>query len=53
MSFVVSTVICFMLGALSWHLVERPMLKLKRKAMAPLAPDVLPQTAAVRTASAS
>jgi peptidoglycan/LPS O-acetylase OafA/YrhL len=35
-TFLASTVICFALGWLSWHFVERPMLKLKRKATAPL-----------------
>jgi peptidoglycan/LPS O-acetylase OafA/YrhL len=31
-----STVICFCLGWLSWHFIERPALTLKRKATAPL-----------------
>jgi peptidoglycan/LPS O-acetylase OafA/YrhL len=35
-TFVVSVPICFALGWLSWHFVERPMLKLKRRATAPL-----------------
>jgi peptidoglycan/LPS O-acetylase OafA/YrhL len=34
----VSVPICFALGWLSWHFVERPMLALKRKATAPLPP---------------
>ena len=35
-TFFASTVICFGLGWLSWHFVERPALTLKRKATAPL-----------------
>ena len=35
-TFLVSVPICFGLGWLSWHFVERPMLKLKRRATAPL-----------------
>ena len=35
-TFAASTVICFGLGWLSWHFVERPALTLKRKATAPL-----------------
>ncbi len=35
-TFLVSTVICFALGWLSWHFVERPALTLKRRATAPL-----------------
>lgn len=35
-TFVVSTLICFGLGWLSWHFVERPMLKLKKRPTAPL-----------------
>jgi peptidoglycan/LPS O-acetylase OafA/YrhL len=35
-AFVVSSLICFALGWLSWHYVERPMLKLKKRATAPL-----------------
>jgi peptidoglycan/LPS O-acetylase OafA/YrhL len=31
-----STIICFCLGWLSWHFIERPALTLKRKATAPL-----------------
>jgi peptidoglycan/LPS O-acetylase OafA/YrhL len=34
--FLVSTVICFFLGWLSWHFIERPALTLKRKPTAPL-----------------
>ena len=34
--FGLSVLICFALGWLSWHFVERPMLKLKRRATAPL-----------------
>jgi peptidoglycan/LPS O-acetylase OafA/YrhL len=30
-TFLISTVICFVLGSLSWHLVERPMLRFKRR----------------------
>ena len=37
-TFAVSTVICFGLGWMSWHLVERPMLTFKRRASAPLPP---------------
>jgi len=37
-TFAVSTVICFILGFLSWHFVERPMLSLKRNPVAPLPP---------------
>ncbi len=37
-NFVVSTVICMGLGWCSWHLVERPMLKLKRRPTARLPP---------------
>jgi peptidoglycan/LPS O-acetylase OafA/YrhL len=36
-TFAVSTPICFALGWLSWHLVERPALTLKRRATAPIA----------------
>ena len=32
-----ATPLCFALGWLSWHFVERPMLKLKRRPAAPLA----------------
>ena len=35
-TFAVSTPICFALGWLSWHFVERPALTLKRRATAPL-----------------
>jgi peptidoglycan/LPS O-acetylase OafA/YrhL len=35
-AFLISVPICFGLGWLSWHFVERPMLKLKRRATAPL-----------------
>ena len=35
-AFLGSTVICFGLGWLSWHFVERPALSLKRRASAPL-----------------
>jgi peptidoglycan/LPS O-acetylase OafA/YrhL len=35
-TFFVSTIICFGLGWLSWHFVERPALTLKRRASAPL-----------------
>jgi peptidoglycan/LPS O-acetylase OafA/YrhL len=35
-TFIASTVICFGLGWLSWHFIERPALTLKRKATAPL-----------------
>ena len=35
-TFLVSTVICFGLGWASWHFIERPMLSLKRKSIAPL-----------------
>ena len=35
-TFFASTVICFGLGWLSWHFVERPALTLKRRATAPL-----------------
>jgi peptidoglycan/LPS O-acetylase OafA/YrhL len=35
-TFLASTLICFALGWLSWHFVERPVLKLKRRATAPL-----------------
>jgi peptidoglycan/LPS O-acetylase OafA/YrhL len=35
-TFAASTVICAGLGWLSWHFVERPMLKLKRRSTAPL-----------------
>jgi peptidoglycan/LPS O-acetylase OafA/YrhL len=35
-AFLASVVICYVLGWLSWHLVERPMLKLKRRATAAL-----------------
>jgi peptidoglycan/LPS O-acetylase OafA/YrhL len=35
-TFFVSTVICFGLGWLSWHFVERPALTLKRRPTAPL-----------------
>jgi peptidoglycan/LPS O-acetylase OafA/YrhL len=35
-AFLASTVICFCLGWLSWHFVERPALTLKRKTTAPL-----------------
>ena len=35
-TFVASALICFGLGWLSWHFVERPMLKLKRRSSAPL-----------------
>ena len=35
-TFLGSTVICFGLGWLSWHFIERPALTLKRKATAPL-----------------
>jgi peptidoglycan/LPS O-acetylase OafA/YrhL len=35
-AFLVSTIICFGLGWLSWHFIERPALTLKRRAMAPL-----------------
>jgi peptidoglycan/LPS O-acetylase OafA/YrhL len=33
-TFIVSAVICFSLGWLSWHFIERPMLSLKRKSAA-------------------
>ncbi|MGB8538642.1 MAG: acyltransferase [Acidobacteriaceae bacterium] len=35
-AFAASTVICFGLGWLSWHFIERPALTLKRKVTAPL-----------------
>jgi peptidoglycan/LPS O-acetylase OafA/YrhL len=35
-TFAVCTPICFALGWLSWHLIERPALTLKRRATAPL-----------------
>jgi peptidoglycan/LPS O-acetylase OafA/YrhL len=35
-AFAASTVICFGLGWLSWHFIERPALTLKRNATAPL-----------------
>lgn len=35
-TFLASVLICYPLGWLSWHLVERPMLKLKRRATAAL-----------------
>jgi len=35
-AFAASTVICFGLGWLSWHFIERPAFTLKRKATAPL-----------------
>jgi peptidoglycan/LPS O-acetylase OafA/YrhL len=35
-AFLASTVICFGLGWLSWHFIERPALTLKRKPTAPL-----------------
>jgi peptidoglycan/LPS O-acetylase OafA/YrhL len=35
-TFLVSTIICFGLGWLSWHFVERPALTLKRRPTAPL-----------------
>lgn len=35
-TFAASTVICFGLGWLSWHFIERPALTLKRRATAPL-----------------
>jgi peptidoglycan/LPS O-acetylase OafA/YrhL len=35
-TFSVSVVVCFVFGYLSWHLIERPMLTLKCKAIAPL-----------------
>jgi peptidoglycan/LPS O-acetylase OafA/YrhL len=35
-AFLASVLICYVLGWLSWHLVERPMLKLKRHATAAL-----------------
>jgi peptidoglycan/LPS O-acetylase OafA/YrhL len=35
-AFLGSTIICFCLGWLSWHFIERPALTLKRKATAPL-----------------
>ncbi len=34
----VSAVLCFAIGWLSWHFVERPMLRLKRRPSAPLPP---------------
>ena len=37
-TFLISVPICFALGWMSWHFVERPMLKLKRRATAPLPP---------------
>ncbi len=37
-AFIISTVSCFILGWLSWHFVERPMLKLKRRQSVPLPP---------------
>lgn len=37
-TFGASTVLCFGLGWMSWHFVERPMLTLKRRATAPLPP---------------
>ena len=40
-TFSVSVLICFVFGYLSWHLVERPMLTLKRKAIAPLSTATL------------
>ena len=38
-TFLASTLICFVLGWLSWHFVERPMLTLKRKSTSALPPD--------------
>jgi peptidoglycan/LPS O-acetylase OafA/YrhL len=35
-TFFVSTIICFVLGWLSWHFIERPALTLKRRPTAPL-----------------
>ena len=35
-AFLGSTIICFALGWLSWHFIERPALTLKRNATAPL-----------------
>ena len=35
-NFAASTILCFGLGWLSWHFVERPMLKFKRRSTAPL-----------------
>jgi peptidoglycan/LPS O-acetylase OafA/YrhL len=35
-AFFVSTLLCYVLGWLSWHFVERPALTLKRRATAPL-----------------
>ncbi len=37
-NFVASTLVCVLLGWCSWHMVERPMLKLKRRATAALPP---------------
>ena len=37
-TFVVATAVCVVLGWLSWHLVERPMLRLKRRSSAVLPP---------------
>ncbi len=37
--FAISVPVCFSLGWLSWHYVERPMLTLKRRATAPLPPS--------------
>lgn len=42
-TFLVSTFICFGLGWLSWHLVERPALALKRKSPSPLPSNAFPQ----------
>jgi peptidoglycan/LPS O-acetylase OafA/YrhL len=39
-TFFVSTIICFGLGWLSWHLVERPALTLKRRPSAKRSPSV-------------
>lgn len=35
-TFAAATLICFLLGWLSWHFIEHPMLRLKRRSTAPL-----------------
>jgi peptidoglycan/LPS O-acetylase OafA/YrhL len=39
-AFLASTVICFGLGWMSWHFIERPALTLKRRSAVPLPPSV-------------
>ncbi len=38
LTFLASAILCFALGWVSWHFVERPMLSLKRRPTAPLPP---------------